>query len=88
MNLLWWAGKVLLFFVFKIVDVDPPTQYQEKTQEDKVGKRHLDREAWHAHVWSRSNYHEYGDSDDEEVTYLSADFTRLFLGRGHVSVLL
>ena len=58
------AGTTLLFSILKIIDVDPPTQYEEKPKQNKVGERHLNWKAWHAHVWSSSNYHEYRDSDD------------------------
>ena len=58
------AGVILLFFILKIIDVDPPTQYQEKPKQNKVGERHLNWKAWHAHVWSSSDYYEYRNSDD------------------------
>ena len=54
----------LLFSVLKIIDVDPPTQHEEKPKQTKVGERHLNRKAWHAHVWSSSDNDEYRDSDD------------------------
>ena len=59
-----WAGETLLFSILKIIDVDPPTQYEEKPKQNKVGERHLNWKAWHAYVWSSSNYHEYRDSYD------------------------
>ena len=58
------AGATLLFSILKIIDVDPPTQHEEKPEQNKVGERHLNWKAWHAHVWSSSNYNEYRDGDD------------------------
>ena len=58
------AGVILLFFILKIIDVDPPTQYQEKPKQNKVGERHLNWKAWHADVGSSSDYYEYRNSDD------------------------
>ena len=59
-----WAGETLLFSILKIIDVDPPTQHEEKPKKNKVGERHLNWKAWHADVGSSSDYYEYRDSDD------------------------
>ena len=58
------AGTTLLFSILKIIDVDPPTQHEEKPKQNKVGERHLNWKAWHADVGSSSDYYEYRDSDD------------------------
>ena len=59
-----FAGATLLFFILKIIDVDPPTQYEEKPKQNKVGECHLNWKAWHAHVRSSSDYHENRNSND------------------------